>query len=59
MTVQKIIMIIEIKKLKNCLIFSSDSKQRVVFENKIDFMILTITDTINDCNNFQNKLANQ
>ena len=46
--VQRIIMIIRVKKLKKYLIFSYAFKQRAMFENKIDFIILTITDIRND-----------
>ena len=51
-TVQKITMIIKVRELKKLLIFSSAFKQRAVFKNKIDFIILTITDIRNDCDNF-------
>ena len=50
--VQKIIMIIKVKKLKKCLIFSFAFRQRAVFKNKIDFIILTIIDARNDFDDF-------
>ena len=40
------------KKLKKYLTFSSAFKQRAVFENRIDFIILKIINAKNDCDDF-------